>query len=322
MTVADQIMFPPLHNGLDYLESVIKHLRDEPDQQDLKYAVLHLQAAVEVLLKARLIREHWSLVFEDLSKANRVAFASGDFKSLTLDGTLARLTNIVGVEISRPAREQFRELAKRRNKLQHFGMEEHAIAIENLAGQVLDGLLCFIGEHLRPPADFEEEQVLDRTQELIRTEMGRIDALVTARWQRIEPDLAARAGIVVHCPDCQHSALPIDEDLRCLFCDRAWEPDDAASEYAGTVLGFSWYDNAGVSNGPVHKCMDCGSETLVRGATVRRNPDASVWVCFKGCLIVGDDEIGGCLKCGEPMRMDEESGTVCEDCFSYIVNRD
>jgi hypothetical protein len=54
--VADHIMFRPVDNGLDYLESVIEHLRGEPDQRNLKYAVLHLQAAVEVLLKIRLMR--------------------------------------------------------------------------------------------------------------------------------------------------------------------------------------------------------------------------------------------------------------------------
>jgi hypothetical protein len=37
--------------------------------RDIKYAVLHLQAAAEVLLKARLFREHWDLVFNDPGKA-------------------------------------------------------------------------------------------------------------------------------------------------------------------------------------------------------------------------------------------------------------
>ncbi len=88
-------------------------------------------------------------------------------------------------------------------------MEERAIGIENLAGQVLDGLLCFIRDHLRPGAVLEEEQALDQSQGLIRDEMGRITALVAARLARIEPELAARA-VVVCCPDCRHDTLPID----------------------------------------------------------------------------------------------------------------
>jgi hypothetical protein len=152
--MTEQILFPPLLNGLDYLKSVIEHLRDKPDQRNLKYAVLHLQAAVEVLLKARLIREHWSLVFEKPSAASSAA---------------------------------------------------------------------------------------------------RIESLVDARLARIEPELAARAGVIVRCPDCQHNALPIDHgDLRCRFCDRTFEPDDAASEYAagarpGGIAGEGSVVSAGVT---------------------------------------------------------------------------
>jgi hypothetical protein len=51
--VSQPLLFAPLQNGLDYLESVVEHLRDNPDQRDLKYVILHLQAATEVLLKVQ-----------------------------------------------------------------------------------------------------------------------------------------------------------------------------------------------------------------------------------------------------------------------------
>lgn len=65
--------FPPIQNGIDYLLSVTNHLThgDPPEPRDLKYAILHLQAAVEVLLKARLQREHWSQVFKNPGAATR-----------------------------------------------------------------------------------------------------------------------------------------------------------------------------------------------------------------------------------------------------------
>ncbi|WP_261958315.1 hypothetical protein [Streptomyces nigrescens] len=57
--------------------------------RDLKYAVLHLQAGTEVLLKARLRQAHWTLVLQDLSAELRKSrktpvserFASGNFVS-------------------------------------------------------------------------------------------------------------------------------------------------------------------------------------------------------------------------------------------------
>jgi hypothetical protein len=69
------------------VRSVVSHLGGTPSARDLKYAVLHLQAATEVLLKVRLIREHWTLVFKNPDKATLVSYASGDFISIRLDET-------------------------------------------------------------------------------------------------------------------------------------------------------------------------------------------------------------------------------------------
>src|SRR4051794_21616080 len=69
-----QLDFPLVRNGLDYLTSVVEHLDENESTvtpRDVKYAVLHLQAAVEVLLKARLMAEHWSLVFSKPEDATR-----------------------------------------------------------------------------------------------------------------------------------------------------------------------------------------------------------------------------------------------------------
>lgn len=100
-----KINFPPIQNGLDYLKSTVEHLRERPTARDLKYAVLHLQAAVEVLLKVRLIREHWTLVFSKPNQASQAAFATGDFTSIGLDDTMARLKGIVGVSLKTQAEQ-------------------------------------------------------------------------------------------------------------------------------------------------------------------------------------------------------------------------
>lgn len=59
------IEFPPLRNGVDYLQDAVRRLGATPSPTDLKYAVLHLHAGVEVLLKYRLICEDWRLILED-----------------------------------------------------------------------------------------------------------------------------------------------------------------------------------------------------------------------------------------------------------------
>ncbi|MFI6084718.1 hypothetical protein ACIBBB_27735 [Streptomyces sp. NPDC051217] len=93
--------FPPVENGVDYLRSVVDHLTDAdpPTPRALKYAVLHLQAAAEVLLKSRLLHEHWSLVFKEPSAATRKKFEVGDFTSCTTEAAIDRLRNIAGVDV-------------------------------------------------------------------------------------------------------------------------------------------------------------------------------------------------------------------------------
>ncbi len=84
---------------MDHLLSVVNHLSGEPEPQDLKYAVLHLQAAAEVLLKVRLIEEHWSLVFKNPGSARRDKFEASDFDSCGPNDAITRLREIVGKEV-------------------------------------------------------------------------------------------------------------------------------------------------------------------------------------------------------------------------------
>ena len=66
-------------NGLDFLESAVEHLANDRER-DLSYAAMHLNAAVETLLKARLAREHWTLVVENVDQARRSRYEEGDIR--------------------------------------------------------------------------------------------------------------------------------------------------------------------------------------------------------------------------------------------------
>jgi hypothetical protein len=319
--VSQPISFPPLQNGLDYLQSVVEHLRDAPDQRDLKYAILHLQAATEVLLKVRLMREHWSLVFKNTDQAKQSALSTGDFQSVGLRETLTRLKGIAGVDPPTPHQDGFIKLSDERNKLQHYGLTSGSQGIQSLVGLVLDGLLCFIRDHLRPDATAEEVEVLDETQELIQEERDRIDLLVQAIWKRITPELE-KLDPVVSCPDCQQVALVVDDPLRCRFCERVWVPSEAAAEYASEIVGVSWHDITKGAEPPCRLCPYCGSETLVGPASTRRDPSVAHWICFNCQEHPPHARLDACLKCGELMEMDEETGTVCQSCLDWVVYKD
>ncbi len=112
---ADQIFDSLVRNALDFLMHAIRDFDCAP-----KYSVIHFCAGVEILFKARLMREHWSLVISKKENANLQKFISGDFISVTLDDSRSRLRDIVGQVISDEAFKSFSDLSKHRNKMIHF----------------------------------------------------------------------------------------------------------------------------------------------------------------------------------------------------------
>lgn len=87
----NQIQFTLLENSLDFILTGVKDLSGEPTPRDLKYSALHLSAGVELLLKARLEKQDWSLVFKDVNKANEDAYKTGEFKSVGWQTSITRL---------------------------------------------------------------------------------------------------------------------------------------------------------------------------------------------------------------------------------------
>ena len=110
MKYSNQSIF---ENAFDFLEKSLDEFNKSP-----KYSVLHFAIAVEILLKARLIIEHWSLIV--LKNANKADYIKGAFTSVNLDEAVKRLQNIVGESITEAEYRAFKKLSIHRNKVIHF----------------------------------------------------------------------------------------------------------------------------------------------------------------------------------------------------------
>lgn len=102
-------------NAFDFLERGIAEFDKAP-----KYAVIHFCAAVEMLLKARLMKKDWSLIVSKPDQANLAKFMAGDFMSVTLEDARVRIRDLAGEDIGDDAYASFRALANHRNKMVHF----------------------------------------------------------------------------------------------------------------------------------------------------------------------------------------------------------
>ncbi|GHG50344.1 hypothetical protein [Streptomyces griseocarneus] len=304
------VEFPPVENGVDYLLSVVDHLAGDgpPSPRDLKYAVLHLQAAAEVLLKARLQREHWSLVFKDPGTATRSRFDSADFESCTTDAAVDRLKHIAGIPIDDKAGKALKVLAKSRNALQHYGLTAPARAVEARAAEVLDFLLTFLHDHLLPHLTEQENQRINADLNDVREGVQEIQSFIAQRGKHLRGELHDLGYQTVECPSCGEWALPLGDTQtpNCRFCHESWaSPTIAAAYYVRAQYGDQETLLAG-------QCPQCAEPALLLDkARVAAEPTQPRSLCFHcGSSF---DRLVECTGCAA-LTMPRQSG-LCEDCL-------
>lgn len=102
-------------NGILFLESSVNNLTTSP-----KSSLIDLYTAIELFFKARLMKEHWSLIISKPETASKRKFESGDFHSVYLEQAYTRLENICGEQIKKEAMDNFKALGEHRNQIVHF----------------------------------------------------------------------------------------------------------------------------------------------------------------------------------------------------------
>ncbi|MCL1841762.1 MAG: hypothetical protein FWF75_08470 [Propionibacteriaceae bacterium] len=248
-------------NAFDFLERGIAEFDQTP-----KYSVIHFCAAVEMLLKARLMKEHWSLIVSKPEQANLAKFMAGDFISVTLEDCRARIRDVAGEDIGDEAYGSFRALANHRNKMVHFfhnGLEND----EKAKAQI-------VAEHCR--SWFHLHRLLNRWNGYFHdfaTEIAHADRAMkghrqylAAKFKALKPELdaARKAGCTPKaCSACGFkAAIPDDFDdqiasLRCLVCDHVETQVELECPHCGEPVviateGYATCEHCGEGIEPEH----------------------------------------------------------------------
>lgn len=316
-------------NGLDFLERSVTEMADGNDVD--KYATIHLFSAIQVLIKARLMREHWMLACKKVDGVKQADFHTGLIETVGPAQELERLLDVVGLVTEKNHISDVKAVGRLRNRAIHFALlGEQPLAFKATLGRGLDFLLWFLGAHIKPGAEPDEALIIDAAIESIAGELGSIQAPVQQRMRSLAP-LLLQAQAVVTCPRCQQPGMVLDVDAtpaRCLFC--LWNPDgeEVAQEYVSVVLGRSSYVvTKDGGEWPVYCCTECGTEALVDGihtvapsgiGTPSADPGPS-WACFECAYLASAGHFAWCTHCGSVMGNDPEGMLVCGDCFENIV---
>lgn len=92
-TMTHPLLFNELvNNAFDFLEQAISEFDKKP-----KYSVVHFCTAIELILKARLVHDHWSLIVDGTPNISK--FKDGSFKSINFNELMPRIEAATGERI-------------------------------------------------------------------------------------------------------------------------------------------------------------------------------------------------------------------------------
>ncbi len=306
-----KVQFTVLENGLDFIYNAITHLQGGPSPEELKYGVLHLCAGLELVLKDRLRREHWSLVFGNINKANLVDYKSGDFYSVDLKDCIQRLISICNVVIPEDDRKSLLNLKSKRNRLEHFATIDSAIAIKASSAKVLSFVIDFIAnEFLLTEGEERESELLNQ----IRATLPEFDTFVVDRMKSIQAELEDTESPIVECPRCVQESLIFNNGAECKFCGYSADGNVAADDYAFSLFGMNWKYEADGGVIPIYRCPECWIESFVDVGTMKQDFSGCRLICFNCGYSLEWDEASFCIRCGSPFRGCADSMSTCADC--------
>ena len=283
-----------LENSLDFLLSAAEAVQRDEGPRSLKEAVLHLADASELLIKARLVQEHWSLIFLTIDQASREKLAADDLRTVDFPKAVERLKKIVDVEVDESLIEYVNKLRGLRNKLTHFTATLDVAQTRSL-----------VSKTMRFCIEFAEQQKMVNLEAEYR--LGEIHTRLVELQEFVDDRVAAIAeewdeSFIRECPNCWQTALVMDSsEANCKFCRFKTTPQQLAA-------------NAGES--PLFDCPECGA--IGTFVLVLFNNEDGRWDCFS--CGEGGKNYGHCIRCGEMIYADPpEAAGFCDPCVEDIV---
>lgn len=315
--LSENIQFDLIENGLDFITSGVEHILKEKSPHELKYAILHLSAGTELLLKEMLKIEHWTLIFENPNHAKYELLKNGEFKSVDFETLIIRLTNICQIKITDKEKSILKQLKKLRNKIEHFEFNENIEAIKSLSSKVLCLILNFINNNIEHDSlSLTSQDYVERLRKAL-VKFKEFSNLRTAQI-KLKLEETQKKFKIESCPLCRQSTFVLNDPLECIFCGYTDEPETVARLYAENILGTSYH--ICMTDGgefPVVDCIHCdGNETFV-------SKGYDGYVCFNCFETNENDELKSCNQCGQIFESTHEDGLdICEYCVEYLFNKD
>ena len=306
-----------LENGLCFLLQSIEQLKcsknnKSNNERELKYSVLHLFSGIFLILKEKLRREHWSLLFADVNKANEQSLKSGDFCGVSFVDCQNRLSKIVSVSFTNKHKQTLNLLRKKRNKIEHFFEPESLVSFKSILAHGLDFSIEFIAKHLSSNLEDNEKQNIEK----IREECFNLRKFVEEKMKEIKPKLG-KQEVVLNCYECNNMSIVPNKDtekMECLFCYRVI-PEYEYEDLYHNMLGIYGKELLSVSN---IICPECDNENCFVETKDKKN-----YFCLSCHYIAKKDLFSSCNSCGVIYygSMEGEDSFQCSSCWQRLFQQ-
>lgn len=174
-------------SAFDFLERSVAEIETHP-----KYSVINFATAVELILKARLMREHWTLVVERASDVTLDDFLSGTVKTVSQADAMKRLKNACAENIPSDAVAQFGKIAAHRNRMIHFFHEAGKKKADDTLTEEIVKELCLSWFHLDRLLSDWRDQFDDFQAEItsVDKKMKGLREFLKVTFERLESEIA------------------------------------------------------------------------------------------------------------------------------------
>lgn len=301
-------------NAFEFLIRALDEFEESP-----KFSIVHFATAIELFLKARLFKEHWSLITERLEKVKKNSFFDGETKTINMDTTMSRLKNIADDPVPEEANETFHLIAQHRNRILHF---VHSTNNENeipeVAAEQLHGwfLLHFLLSVQWKGYFYSFSDKISQVEYKMQKHRGYLKEKFKSK-QNIISEHQKKGGITKHCNSCGFNSLIVKNldgavsEGDCLVC---WYQGsviklNCPNDDCFQLIEFDSYE------GPPEYCPSCKSPFQ---DAVPELLDTSPPITPKNYF----DAIEiNCSECsGYLSVVEHHNGYICTQCFYYSTD--
>ena len=253
-----------LDNGLDFILEALSHVwkKDSLNNPNLwKYSVLHFFSGAELILKEKLKREHWSLIFEDVGNASEQKLIQGDFISVNHNELTKRLKGICNIELND---EPLTNLRKIRNKFEHFEVRVSVEECKKALAKALQELISFWDKHIILFCNNEQNDKFAMIKAIINDFDTYVKLTFDKNSQMIENITKSGSGILIPCNNCGNASLVVfketDKTCKCFVCGNQLQK----IEYLKIIREGEENDSWLLKGDYEKKCEKCGKESCVK----------------------------------------------------------